>query len=79
MLLYFLSLDCVLLLDNIRCEGENLLEQAEVCHYSRDFRDECSAPLSEDLDEEIIPIMNITPPVVCSCKFRNGQRVCADC
>ena len=78
MLLYFVLHDCVLLLDNIRCEGEDLFEQAETCHYSRDFRDECSAPLSAE--REVVPInMNITPPVVCTCKFRDGLRVCADC
>ena len=70
--------DRIFSLDNIRCEGENLFEQAEVCHYSMDFRDECSAPLSDER-EEIVPIRNITPPVVCTCKFRNGMRVCADC
>lgn len=68
----------VFLLDNINCEGENLFEQAEACHYSKDFRDECSAPLSDER-EEVVPIRNVTPPVVCTCKFRDGMRVCADC
>lgn len=67
-----------IVLDNIRCEGDDLFEEAEQCHYSQDYRDECAAPVSDDPDNNVVPINN-NSEVICTCKFRDGQRVCADC
>ena len=62
----------LVLLDNIKCEGEDLMDEAEQCHYSQDFRDSCAAP------ETAVPINNESD-ILCTCKFRNGKTVCADC
>jgi len=64
--------DSVDTIDNIECEGEDLEEQAEMCHYSREFRYECAAPAG------VIPI-NRNGSHLCTCKFRGGRRVCRDC
>ena len=66
-----------IMIDNIQCDGEDLLDQAERCHYSSDFRHDCAAPISDEYP--IVPITNDTPAIICTCKFRDGQRVCADC
>jgi len=75
--------DWVVLLDNIECEGDDLLEQAERCHYSRDFRAGCAAPVPlpkhPDFLPEVVSINNNTPAVLCTCKFRDGKRVCVNC
>ena len=75
---------CVIwiIIDNIRCDGDNLLDEAEWCHYSSDFRNECAAPIYDPTDDEhpeVVPIRNNTPAVICTCKFSGGERVCANC
>ena len=65
-------------LDNIKCEGEDLFLQAELCHYSRDFRGECAAPISDN-EQPVVSINNDTSVIICTCKFRGGERVCDDC
>ncbi|XP_065912733.1 voltage-gated hydrogen channel 1-like [Dysidea avara] len=57
--------------NNIECEGEDLEEQAELCHYSRESRDYCAAPV------KVVPI-NQNGSHLCTCKFRGGKRVCRD-
>ncbi|XP_065912732.1 voltage-gated hydrogen channel 1-like [Dysidea avara] len=57
--------------DNIECEGEDLEEQAEMCHYSTESRYHCAAPVG------VVPI-NQSATRLCTCKFRGGKRVCRD-
>ena len=66
----------LVLSDNIRCEGERLMDAAEQCHYSKEFRDDCAAPVFDN--ETVVPINNKSR-ILCTCKIRNGQSVCADC
>lgn len=74
-----------LFLDNIKCEGEGVVEQAEFCHYSHSSRDKCGPPAILLLEG-----INISPAVpgpngsegtgkygLCSCQFNpGGKRVC---
>ena len=70
--------------DNIDCEGEGIVEQAEFCHYSPLFRDMCGPPAIVLLEG-----VNISAPPtradgsdglgdegICTCQFSNGQRTC---
>ena len=56
--------------DNIECEGEELLEQAEACHYDNERA--CAAP------SNVTPISDHANHL-CTCKFRGGKRVCRNC
>ena len=59
-------------LDNIKCDGEGLYEEAKQCHYSQEFTYECAAPINATA-------INNVSNVICTCKIRGGQTVCADC
>ena len=73
--------------DNIRCTGEGFLEQARFCHY------EFATDESSELHDVCLPTAvlvlqraNLTPleegsfgeEPFCTCKFREGKRVCLD-
>lgn len=74
-------------LNNIRCTGEGFLEQARFCHY------EFATDESSELHDVCLPTAvlvlqraNLTPleegsfgeEPFCTCKFREGKRVCLD-
>ena len=69
---------------NIDCEGEGIVEQAEFCHYSSEYREECGPPAQLLLEGINIsaarsPNENTTGLGnfgLCSCQFDGGRRTC---
>ena len=69
--------------DNIECEGEGIVEQAEFCHYRQ--RERCGPPailLLERTNISAAPYLPDGSPGVgesglCSCGFTEGQRTCS--
>lgn len=69
----------VSLVGNLKCEGENELEQKEFCHYTR--HSSCGPPaklILEGLNISASPGSGIGKDGLCTCKFRGGLRVCDD-
>jgi len=57
-------------IENVECEGEELLEQAKMCHYDNEHS--CAAPIN------VTSISNDSNHL-CTCKFQGGKKVCCDC
>ena len=64
---------------NLQCEGETLFEQKDRCHY--DDPELCRPTAKLILEKRNIsssPGRGVGEDDLCTCKFRGGQRVCAD-
>lgn len=59
---------------NVRCEGENFLEQAERCHYQRLTGITCAPPALLVIEKANISEAALSQ--ICRCGFRTGRRVC---
>ena len=69
----------LLLLDNLKCEGETLLEQKENCHYQK--FEECGPTarlIQQHRNISSSPGEGVGKDGLCTCKFRGGKRVCDD-
>lgn len=76
-LLIFSCLTCCI--GNLQCEGETLFEQQELCHYTQ--RESCAPPaklILEKINISQSPGSGRGEDGLCTCKFSNGKRVCAD-
>ena len=64
---------------NLQCEGETKFAQKEFCHYTR--HKTCGPPaqlILERLNISVSPGSGLGEDGLCTCKFRDGKRVCDD-
>ena len=66
-----------MIVDNIECRGEFVVEQAEYCHYETTTRSICPPPPNIILSETNVTAGDGSD--YCHCVFELGKTVCRSC